>query len=155
MALVGTGPTITTYGNDLAHIGREPRWYVFEVDGQSWDFSAEPDETGVLRSLPIGTTMIDATIACTKAAAATGTDVLSLQLALAGGDQLVFTGTADNGGALDVLDRSVIVAADLFPVAEVVDLEVKRSIDADTGAGITGGAHYRVAVLLARPLYDR
>ena len=153
MAEIGTGPVFTKYGNDLAHIGRTPIWLVFEVDGQAWDFSDEPTETGVLRAIPIGTIMHDATICCTKAAAATGTDTLDILIST--GTRKVFTGTSDNGGVIDVIDRALVVDGSAFPITAAANLSVLRTISADTGSDLTGGAHYRVSVLLSRPEYDR
>jgi hypothetical protein len=143
--------TVTKYGNDLAHIGRTPRWLNFLVAGERLTQGAE---TAVLRSLPIGTIMIDANIVCSVEAteAGAGTDTLDLVLALVGGDQVVFTGTSDNGGAVDVMDRSVNLLGSNFPVAEEVDLEILRTVATET---ITAAATYRVGVLLCRPMADR
>ncbi len=153
MAAIGTGPVITTYGNENAHIGRDAKWLYFDVDGQAWDFSDEPNETGVLRALPIGTIMLDAVVICTKAAAATGKDILTIQTS---DDRAIVTPSGDDiGGAVDVKDLATVVDASAFPTTVALDLEVLRAIDADTGTGITGGAHYRVAVLLVRPDMDR
>jgi hypothetical protein len=164
MAIVGTGPIITTYGSDLAHIGRKPEWQVYDVEGQAWDQSDEANESAVLRSLPIGTVIMDVHASVTRAAAATGEDRIDLVLALAGGDQVFWASSADTGGVVDRMDHGHIVSSALaftvfgasrFPVAEKVNLEVKRTITADTGTGITGTAKYRVGILLCRPEYDR
>jgi hypothetical protein len=153
MAAVGTGPIITTYGYDLAHIGRTPQWQVYEVDGQAWDFSAEPNETGVLRSLPIGTVLVDAVVVCTKAASATGKDILTIQTS---DDRAIVTPSGDDiGGVIDVKDIATVVDGSAFPTTVALDLEVLRAIDADTGTTLEHGAHYRVAVLLCRPEMDR
>ena len=143
--------TVSPYKNALAHIGRTPRWLYYDVVGVRLTAGVEE---GTLRTLPIGTIMIDANICCTLQCteAGAGTDTLSIQLALAGGDRLVFTGTTDNGGVTDVMDRSVVVDGSAFPVAEVVDLEVLRTVADET---ITAPAEYRVGVLVCRPSYDR
>ena len=94
MAAVGTGPIITKLTPEL-DLGSVPQWHVFDVEGQAWDFSDEPTEEAVLMALPVGAYILDATICCTRAAAATGTDTIDLKES--SGDVKIVTGTSDNG----------------------------------------------------------
>ena len=142
--------TVTAYGSDVRTISTYPQWFVWDVAGELLEGTTPDTEEIALITCPIGTILIDATVCCIKAAAATGTDKCSVQIALDGGTVDAFTATADNGGAADVLDRAVDLVGSLFPVEEAVNITVLREISADTGSDTTGGAHYRVGLLLFR-----
>ena len=143
--------TVTTYGQENAHIGRTPVWVMFDVQGVLEEGSTPASEEVTLMSIPIGTVMIDANVCCIVEGAGTGTDVLSIASDDGSTQTLVFTGTADNGGAVDVMDRALVVDGSHFPTTVARTLVAIRSINDD----VTTPAEYRVAMLLCRPEYDR
>ena len=140
--------TVTAYGSDVRTISTYPQWFVWDVAGELLEGTTPDTEEIALITCPIGTILIDATVCCIVAGAGTGDDVLSLKTDDGSTEALVFTGTADNGGAVDVIDRAVDVAGSDFPTTAVLNIEALRSIDDD----VTTPASYRVAMLLCRTI---
>lgn len=138
--------TITAYGSDTRDITTYPQWFVWDAAGVVTEGSGGVDEEGDLITIPIGTVIIDASICCIVAGAGTGDDVLSVEIDDGTTERTVFTGTADNGGAVDVIDRSVTVDGSAFPTTAEQTLRVVRTISDD----VTTPAEYRVAILMYR-----
>jgi len=133
--------TVTMHGNDNVAIEKTPRLMVFDVD-----FSADDTTTtATLRVLPAGCVVLDAFMCCTTAEVG-GT---SADVDMKVGSTEWWTGTADNGGVINVYDYA---AAKYCYVVPDTTVALRTLAVTWTEAGTsTAGPVMRVGVLVYRP----
>ena len=133
--------TVTMNGSDNVAIEKTPRWLVFNVD-----FSADTaTTTAALRVLPVGTVVLDGWMNCVTAEAGGTSADVDMEVGAVGW----WTGTADNGGVINVFDHG----ASKYQYVVVAGTAASRTVEAIwTEAGTsTAGPVMRVGVLVYRP----
>lgn len=141
--------TVTTYGNDDRAIERDPIILTFDYEAE---VGLTKSEEAVLRSMPAGIKYLWCQIQCIRADAGTATSQLSLDH----GATEIFTGTADNGAAVNTIDGGTAGSdgAFLAAAAETAGATAGNLIASFTATGTTTtAAKYRILVCCFRPTF--
>jgi len=138
--------TVTKFNSDNRAIERDPVTLVFEVDSGTPALAAV---SYALCTIPAGTVYLTAEIHCLQA----DVDATSTLCSLAHTAATLFTGSADNGGVINVIDDG-ISSGTLVPTPSGTQAAgTLNAVVSVVGASCSTAAKWRITVCCYRPSF--